>query len=68
MEARSVTTLSEVTPTGSQIQVITPDELREIPNQVVNSLDCLNKHKYICLKQKQKIYVRKSKMWIACLK
>lgn len=47
MEARSVTTLSEVTPTGSQIQVITPDEIREIPNQVVNSLDCLNKHKYI---------------------
>lgn len=61
MEARSVPTLSEVTPTGSQIQVITPDELREIPNQVVNSLDCLNKHKYICLKQKQKYMSEKVK-------
>lgn len=59
MEARSVATLSEVTPTGSQIQVITPDEIREIPNQVVNSLDCLNKYKYICLKQKQNICQKK---------
>lgn len=58
MEARSVATLSEVTPTGSQTQVITPDEIREIPNQV-NSLDCLNKHKSICLKQKQNICQKK---------
>lgn len=31
MEARSATVLSDVTPTGSQTQIVTPDE---IPEQV----------------------------------
>lgn len=34
MEARTTATLSDVTPTGSQTQVITPDE---IPEQVNNT-------------------------------
>lgn len=41
MEASSVTALSDVTPTGSQTRVITPDE---IPDQVIICLDCSNKH------------------------
>lgn len=43
MEARTVTALSDVTPTGSQTRVITPDE---IPDQVIECLDCLNKYMY----------------------
>lgn len=36
MEAHSTATLSDVTPTSSQTQVITPDE---IPAQVIKCLD-----------------------------
>lgn len=53
MEARPVTTLSDVTPTGSQTRVLTPEE---IPDQVNKCLDIKkNSKKIISIRKKMRM-------------